>query len=170
MTCYAVIDTNVLVSSLLTSNPDSAIAGIINSIRDNAIIPMYDDHIMEEYSAVLRREKFNFDEGRVSRLISLIRDKGLNCERKTVEEFFPDPDDIVFYEVAMSREDSYLVTGNRKHFPKSGRVVSPAEMLYIIKYEGRAPDLLCEPESPYYLPIPIEEINFIIREFRTQRT
>ena len=118
MTCYAVIDTNVLVSSLLTSNPDSAIAGIINSIRDNAIIPMYDDHIMEEYSAVLRREKFNFDEGRVSRLISLIRDKGLNCELKTAEEFFPDPDDIVFYEVAMSREDSYLVTGNRKHLPK----------------------------------------------------
>ena len=169
MICYAVIDTNVLVSSMLTSNPDSAIAGIINSIRNNAIIPMYDDYILEEYATVLHRERFNFDKTRVDTLLSLIKDKGLNCERKTVEEYFPDPDDIVLYEVAMSRDDSYLVTGNLRHFPKNGRVVSPAEMLYIINYGENAPAQLCEPESPYYLPIPIEEINSVIREFRSRR-
>ena len=30
---------------------------------------------------------------------------------------FPDLKDIVFYEVALSKEDSYLITGNIKHFP-----------------------------------------------------
>ena len=40
-----------------------------------------------------------------------------------------DPKDIVFYEVALSKEGSYLVTGNTKHFPKTPIVVTPAEML-----------------------------------------
>ena len=44
-------------------------------------------------------------------------------------------DDAVFYEVALSKEDAYLVTGNTKHFPKSPIVVTPAEMLDIILSE-----------------------------------
>ncbi len=48
---------------------------------------------------------------------------------------FPDPKDVVFYEVALSKEDAYLVTGNIKHFPKKPFVVTPAEMLAIL--EGR---------------------------------
>ena len=52
------------------------------------------------------------------------------------DEFFPDPKDIVFYEVALSKEDAYLVTGNKKHFPQKSIVVTPAEMLEILKREG----------------------------------
>ena len=52
------------------------------------------------------------------------------------DEFFPDPQDVVFYEVAMSKEDAYLVTGNTKHFPKKPIVVTPAEMLEILQREG----------------------------------
>lgn len=44
----------------------------------------------------------------------------------------PDPKDIVFYEVALSKEDAYLVTGNQKHFPKAPIVVTPAEMMEIL--------------------------------------
>lgn len=40
---------------------------------------------------------------------------------------------VVFYEVALSKEGSYVVTGNQKHFPKSPIVVTPAEMLQIIQ-------------------------------------
>jgi predicted nucleic acid-binding protein len=38
---------------------------------------------------------------------------------------FIDPKDVVFYEVAMSKDNSYLVTGNTKHFPAVRRVVTP---------------------------------------------
>ena len=34
----------------------------------------------------------------------------------------PDEDDRVFYEVCLSKEDSFLVTGNLKHFPKEPQV------------------------------------------------
>ena len=40
---------------------------------------------------------------------------------------------------AMSKEDAYLVTGNKKHFPKKPIVVSPAEMLEILQKEGILP-------------------------------
>ena len=48
-------------------------------------------------------------------------------------EYFPDPKDVVFYEVALSKEDAYLVTGNKKHFPQTLIVVTPAEMLEILE-------------------------------------
>lgn len=48
----------------------------------------------------------------------------------------PDPTDQVFYEVSLSVEDAYMVTNNRKHFPKVPRVVTPTEMLAILSSAG----------------------------------
>lgn len=169
MKYFAVIDTNVLVSYLLTNNKESPIVKIVAAILSGRIIPMYNDEIISEYDSVLRRDRFGFSIEKVSKTIELIEHCGVNCERKPVVESFPDPDDIVFYEVAMSREDSYLVTGNLKHFPKNGRVVSPAEMLYIIEYGEIGEGVLNDTESPYYLPIPLDEINAVIRDYRNSR-
>lgn len=36
----------------------------------------------------------------------------------------------------IAKEDAYLVTGNSKHFPKTPIVVTPAEMLEILRREG----------------------------------
>ena len=64
---------------------------------------------------------------------TLIMRSGLKLERtKDIDEIFPDPKDIVFYEVAMSKDDAYLVTGNIKHFPKKPFVVTPAEMMELL--------------------------------------
>lgn len=43
--------------------------------------------------------------------------------------------DLVFYEVVMEKrsEDAYLITGNIKHFPKREFIVTPAEMMEILK-------------------------------------
>lgn len=47
-------------------------------------------------------------------------------------------------------EDSYLVTGNLKHFPKKPFVVTPAEMLQIIhEMKSPKPGLLSEPIVRY---------------------
>ena len=54
-------------------------------------------------------------------------------ERIHTDETFPDLTDIVFYEVALSKEDSFLVTGNIKHFPKNPIVVTPSEFLKLIE-------------------------------------
>ena len=62
---------------------------------------------------------------------------GVRGERVLSDDFFPDPKDVVFYEVALSKDDAYLVTGNTKHFPKKPIVVTPAEMLEILRAENK---------------------------------
>ena len=114
---YAVIDTNVLVSAFITKNQDSSTAKVWSAMLNFDIIPMYSEEIIEEYKDVLHRKKFD-----IPRVLS--------------DDFFPDPKDVVFYEVAMSKEEAYLVTGNTKHFPKNPIVVTPAEMLKILQREG----------------------------------
>lgn len=133
MKVYAVINTNVLVSALFAKHPDSAPVQILECLFDREIIPMYNDKILAEYNEVLRRPKFPFPEDAVVWAVDAIIEAGINSERVQVEETTTDPKDVVFLEVAMSREDSFLVTGNTKHFPIIPRVVTPNEFLDILK-------------------------------------
>ena len=129
---YAVIDTNVLVSALFTSNVEAATVKVLDALFQKKIIPLNNEDIYEEYVEVLNRPKFHFPRTIVNKYLKAIRDLGVKAERVRSQENFLDMDDIVFYEVAMSKEDAYLVTGNTKHFPKSPIVVTPAEMMQII--------------------------------------
>ena len=47
-------------------------------------------------------------------------------------DLIPDEDDRVFYEVSLSVEDSFLVTGNFKHYPQTPKVISPADFLSVM--------------------------------------
>ena len=82
---------------------------------------------------MLRRKKFDIPEHLVKWAIDRIMMNGIHGERIPSKEDFPDSKDVVFYEVALSQEDTFLVTGNKKHFPKTPIVVSPAEMLEILR-------------------------------------
>lgn len=68
----------------------------------------------------------------IESILDAIVQRGLILGRTKTDEIFTDPKDIVFYEVALSKEGSYLVTGNTKHFPTTPIVVTPAELLEII--------------------------------------
>lgn len=132
MKVYAVIDTNVIVSSILSSHSDSATVLVRDNILDGKLIPLFNEEILAEYKDVLNRPKFKFPSSLVKAVLDAITSIGLYMDRTESGELFPDPQDAVFYEVALSKEDSYLVTGNIKHFPKSPIVVTPAEMLEIL--------------------------------------
>jgi putative PIN family toxin of toxin-antitoxin system len=129
---YAVIDTNVLVSALFTTNTESATVKVLETMLQGKIIPLFNEEIFEEYEDVLYRSKFHFSPTLVSQYLNTIREMGIQAERVHSDEKFPDLDDIVFYEVALSKEDAYLVTGNTKHFPNSPIVVTPAEMMELL--------------------------------------
>ena len=131
---FAVIDTNVIVSSFLSKDGTSYPAQVISAILKGDIVPLYNDEILAEYQEVLYRPKFPFTKMQVDTIVSAFKDYGNKVIRVSVEEeSFPDPDDIVFYEVKMSKEDAYLVTGNIKHFPKKPLVVTPKEMVEILE-------------------------------------
>lgn len=127
----AVIDTNVLVASLLTKNRDSATVQILECIANGNIRPVYDEEIVSEYREVLLRKKFNFSKVLIDRLIEGLMDLGLSTDKTEFLGDMPDPKDKVFYEVSLT-DGSYLVTGNIRHFPKTPKVVTPKEMLVIV--------------------------------------
>ena len=130
---HAVFDTNVIVSAFITKNQDSSTAKVWSALLNGDIIPMYSDEILEEFKDVLHRKKFDIPEQLIKDALNHIMVNGVRSERVLSDDFFPDPKDVVFYEVAMSKDDAYLVTGNTKHFPKKPIVVTPAEMLEILK-------------------------------------
>ena len=133
---YAVIDTNVLVSALLSQHSDAATVQVVSNISEKGICPLYNKEILAEYKDVLNRSKFSFPSKAIASILNSIKTVGLNTNRVPSKEDFPDSKDVVFYEVALSKEDAYLVTGNKKHFPKTPIVVTPSEMLEILQREG----------------------------------
>ncbi len=130
---HAVIDTNVLVSALLSKSDTSIIRQLISCILEGKIITLYHSDIITEYQEVLSRDKFRFAPELVEAMISIIKEHGIDSERIPYDAIMPDEDDRIFYEVTLSKEDAYLVTGNQKHYPKTPVVVTPAEMLAIIE-------------------------------------
>ena len=96
-------------------------------------MPLVNDEIINEYRDVLHRPKFRFPKELVNSVIRSIERSAIRPGRTFCEKEFPDPKDAVFYEVALSKDDAYLITGNTKHFPRTPIIVTPAEMLEILK-------------------------------------
>ena len=133
MKYYAVIDTNVVVSSMLRHN--SIPGAILDLVNSNIIVPLLNEEILNEYIDVLTRNKFGFSEEDVKDTIDNIRANAIVLKREQCLEDFIDEDDIVFYEIVMSARntmDAYLITGNIKHYPIRNYVVTPKEMIDII--------------------------------------
>ena len=148
MKFLTIIDTNVIVSAFLSRHNDSATVLLLDCLFKGTIIPIYNDEILNEYYVVLTRSKFKIAKDKIDAVLTEIKTKGIHSERINSGETLPDAKDLVFYEVALSKEDSFLVTGNLKHFPKKPFVVSPAEMVDIIN-AMRSTDgkLLNEPQA-----------------------
>ncbi len=135
MKCYAVIDTNVLVSALLSKNEEAATVQILERVLAGEIIPVYSIEIMKEYREVLNRKKFKFTKELINYLLSSIEHYGVNVYPAPTEEKLPDMKDLPFYEVVMEKrvDNTYLVTGNIKHFPKHTFIVTARQMLDILE-------------------------------------
>ena len=134
MTCYAVIDTNVLVSALLSSHADAATVQIIGRLIGGEIIPVYSSEIMQEYHEVLSRKKFKFERRMINYILSAIEKYGVLVNPSATGVTLPDTKDLPFYEVVMEKreDDAYLVTGNLKHFPAEPFIVTARQMLDIL--------------------------------------
>lgn len=131
---YAVIDTNVLVSAFLKEN--SIPRFVINYMYAGKIIPIYNEEIISEYFAVLSRPKFCFPKEAVNIAVNAIQKIGLKMNGINILDPMPDPKDIVFYAVTMSARqnfETYLITGNIKHFPMETFVVTPHQILDLLE-------------------------------------
>ena len=86
MTCCAVIDTNVLVSALLSPTDDAATVQVFTRMLSGEILPVYSKTIIEEYRTVLRRERFGFSSERVDALDDAIAQLKNGCEKDLTQD------------------------------------------------------------------------------------
>ena len=84
---------------------------------------------------MLHRAKFKLSEEQISTVIEHVKENGIDSSRFPYAGEMPDEDDRVFYEICLSKEDSFLVTGNLKHFPKEPQVITAAEMMELLDNE-----------------------------------
>lgn len=129
----AVIDTNVLVSALITHNSNAATVKVLKHLFLSHITPLYNEEIIEEYDEVLHRKKFKLAEEQIRIVLDFVRQNGINSSRCSYNGIMPDEDDRVFYEVSLSEDSSFLVTGNLKHFPCTPKVITAAKMVEILE-------------------------------------
>jgi uncharacterized protein len=127
-----VIDTNVIVSGVL--NPHGSPGRILNALLSGTITVLYDDRILSEYREVLLRPVFGFQRSDVDVLLDFIETDGIHTHAKPLTLVLPDPDDLLFLEVATSGGADALITGNIRHFkPRRGQhdvlVMTPADFL-----------------------------------------
>jgi putative PIN family toxin of toxin-antitoxin system len=129
-----VLDTNILVSSLLTAGPPAI---IVDLASDGTVIPFYSNPILQEYWDVLSRKKFSFAPAQVTRLINDIVKTGIAVEGTQLNKNSKvDDDDRIFYDAAVEAA-AYLITGNIRHFPRESFIVTPAQFLAIIAGSDR---------------------------------
>jgi len=132
---FVVLDTNIIVSALIT--PFGSASRILDMVIIGDLKLLYDDRILTEYCEVLSRKKFGFAENDVNTLLEYIETEGLRITPSVCTENIPDKDDLPFLEVALSGKADALVTGNKRHFKvkssKKLKILSPDELLQLLK-------------------------------------
>jgi putative PIN family toxin of toxin-antitoxin system len=123
-----VLDTNVIVAAHLS--PFGPPGRLLAEIYARRLRLSYDARIAAEYREVLLRPKFSLPPDSVKSFLRVLEDQDpviappLNLK-------LPDPDDLMFLEVAAITGERVLVTGNPRHFPAKSchsiRVLTPAE-------------------------------------------
>jgi putative PIN family toxin of toxin-antitoxin system len=128
-----VLDTNVLVSGLI--NKEGVPGKILSLILQREIILCLDRRIIDEYRRVIPRHELKINKEESDWVLDFILDQSLLVEPEPMRVDIPDPDDLMFIEVAIKAK-TIIVTGNKRHFPahaiNKNRVLSPVEFMEMI--------------------------------------
>lgn len=133
-----VLDTNILVASLLKSNGSSrkALRAVIANTDKFQIV--YSSQIFDEYKAVLSRPLIQTRglSPEATALLELLQEISLPIIPKAIPALvYPDDEDKPFLEAAVYA-NGILLTNNVKDFPFIGdnfRILQPDEFLAVIK-------------------------------------
>ena len=121
-----VLDTNVLVSALMSSLGNPAI--IFKMFLSETIVLVYSEDIMLEYNDVMYRPHLHIPSDDADKVLDAIRLYGERVDPTPSTIPMIDEDDRVFYDTAKSA-GACLVTGNARHYPSESFIYSPAEYL-----------------------------------------
>ena len=111
-----VLDTNVLVSAALKPEGLERTVFLISITKPARLY--VSSAILQEYREVLARPELKIRRGLRQQMLQLIRNRSQVLTPALRIRMARDPDDDKFLECADAARADYLVTGNRRHFPK----------------------------------------------------
>ena len=129
-TIRVVLDTNVVVSAHL--NSEGYERHVLDLVLAGKLQLAVSEAILAEYDGVVRRPRFRLSPRQVSRSMRLLREAARLVTPHRELTITRDPADNRFLECAEAAKADYLVTGNKRHFPKQRRqtlVVNAREVL-----------------------------------------
>jgi uncharacterized protein len=133
-----VLDTNILVSALLTPQGPSARVFLL-TLQNQDTQLCVSAEVFAEYEEVLKRTKFNFTASAIAATLDGFREKGFWVKPTGKVSACDDPDDDIFLECAEAAAADYLVTGNQRHFPAAGwgrlKIVTAREFLTLFEFD-----------------------------------
>lgn len=125
-----VLDTNVLVSANLSAE---GLEALVVSLALNQKIQLHvSEPILLEYERVLRYPRLRFEAKEVARFLARLRRSSVLVMPTRKVSASPDEADNRFLECTEAARADFLVTGNKKHFPKRWKtteVVNTRELL-----------------------------------------
>lgn len=125
-----VLDTNVLVSAMLHDQGNEA--RVVRLVRAGFLLACASPAIVNEYELVLRRPRFRFQTELVNQYLDSLRSHTLLVTPRNAVTASPDDSDNRFLECAETAKAGFLVTGNKRHFPKmwkETKIVNARELL-----------------------------------------
>jgi putative PIN family toxin of toxin-antitoxin system len=130
MPLKVVLDTNLVVSGHL--NPDGLERLVLNLALTDQVHFFITAEILDEYRRVLHRKKFRLEPAYIKESLQLIAKVATTIRPKRTLRASPDPDDNRFLECAEAAAADFLITGNKRHFPKTWgntRIVNAREFI-----------------------------------------
>jgi uncharacterized protein len=128
-----VLDTNVVVSATLKPEGLERVS-LVFALTAPARLYVSPD-ILEEYERVFSKPHLRLSPARIRQVMNLVKSRAVLVRPRQRLQVTPDPDDNVFLECAAEARVDYLITGNKRHFPrfwKSTKIVNARELLELI--------------------------------------
>jgi putative PIN family toxin of toxin-antitoxin system len=132
----AIVDTNVVVSGLLTSEADAPTGRILDGMLERRFNFLLSRDLLIEYRSVLLRPKIQglhgLREEEIDQILTEITANAIAIEPTETSLEPPDKKDRHLWQLLESHKDSVLVTGDRRLQKSShykGRLLSPREFV-----------------------------------------
>ena len=135
-----IVDTNVLVSGLISGETNSPTVSIVNAMFDGTIVYLMSADLLQEYRAVLLRPKLcrlhKLDEQQIDTLLTELTANAIWREEVLLsDEMAPDLGDVHLWNLLASEPGAILVTGDKLLLarpPQKKSVISPSSCISLL--------------------------------------
>ena len=132
----AVVDTNVVVSGLISAEVDSPTRIVLDGMLRGRFAYVVSVELLAEYRQVLLRERVQkrhgLSEAEIDTILVRIAANGIVCEPVAATVGAPDPGDEHLWRLLAAQPDAELVTGDRvlvENPPPGAVVITPREFV-----------------------------------------